>query len=151
MQTDLLSAFIRVGHSLLGMNMCLQVLGGWPGHPGPGRGMLVLKAERQRWLFPGLWHTTPCYCGGSVLLSSFPYLLFDGRKRVLRVRIRKRLNALRPKPDLCSDHCWHPRPCHLCLVEVQLVSGHVLRSGDNQPGPSSLRTGRVWSPGCGGK
>lgn len=115
-QTGLLSAYIRVGHSLLGMNVCLQVWGGWPSHPGPGRGTLVLKAERQRWLFPGLWRTTPCYCRGSVLLDSFLYLLFNGRKRVLRVWIRKRLDAWSPQPDLCSDHCWLPGPCHLCLM-----------------------------------
>ena len=109
-----LKKVIHPRHSLLGMNVCLQVLGGWPGHPGPGRGTLVLKAERQQWLFPGLWRAMPCFCGGSLLLGSFLYLLFDDRKRVLRVWIRKRLNAWSPQPDLCSDHCWLPGPCHLC-------------------------------------
>ena len=53
----------------------------------------------------------PCWCGGSVLLGSLSSVC---RKRVLRVWIRKGLNAWSPQPDLCSDHCWFPRPCHLC-------------------------------------
>ena len=42
-------------------------------------------------------------------------------------------------------------PDPVTCVEVQLVSEHAFRSGDGQPGPSSLRKGRFWSPGCGGK
>ena len=76
----------------------------WQGDTGPQGGEAAMTVSKAL-------GAMPCCCGGSVLLGSLSSVC---RKRVLRVWIRKGLNAWSPQPDLCSDHCWFPRPCHLC-------------------------------------